>query len=105
MPYDHRLSALEDNVAVVTLNRPQRRNAVSFEMARELEACLTGLMERKEIRVLILTGEGSAFGAGADLKERVPLTPEIVQQHPGAWSGMGFERSDAGRLRFASCEC
>lgn len=75
-----KLSQPAEHVLTVAMNRPQRRNAVSFEMARELEACLAGLMERKDIRVLILTGVGSAFGAGADLKERVHLTPEIVQQ-------------------------
>jgi enoyl-CoA hydratase/carnithine racemase len=75
-----KLSQPAEYVVALTMNRPQRRNAVSFEMARELEACLAGLLERQDIRVLILTGEGSAFGAGADLKERVALTPEIVQQ-------------------------
>jgi enoyl-CoA hydratase len=75
-----KLSQTAEHVVTLAMNRPQRRNAVSFEMVRELEACLTALADRKDIRVLILTGEGSAFGAGADLKERANLTPEIVQQ-------------------------
>ena len=64
----------------VAMNRPRVRNAVSLEMARELEACLAELGERDDIRVLILTGVGSAFGAGADIKERARLTPRVVQQ-------------------------
>jgi enoyl-CoA hydratase len=80
-----KLSQPAEHVLTVAMNRPERRNAVSFEMARELEDCLAGLVGRKDIRVLVLTGEGSAFGAGADLKERAQLTPEIVrrQRHTG----------------------
>ncbi|AMO25417.1 hypothetical protein UC35_12535 [Ramlibacter tataouinensis] len=69
-----------EQVLTLAMNRPARRNAVSFEMASELLACLTELHACQDFRVLILTGEGSAFGAGADLKERVHLTPEIVQR-------------------------
>lgn len=79
------LSRPADHVVMLAMNRPQRRNAISVEMALELEACLTELSQREDIRVLVLTGEGSAFGAGADLKERVKLAPETVhrQRHAG----------------------
>jgi enoyl-CoA hydratase len=56
--------------------RPDHHNAINVEMADELEACLTGLQEKPDPRVLIVTGEGPACGAGADLKERATLTPE-----------------------------
>lgn len=75
-----RLSQPHAHILTVTMHRPERRNAVSLEMARELEACLIGLSDRKDLRVLVLTGEGSAFGAGADLKERAQFRPEVVQQ-------------------------
>lgn len=74
------LSQPAAHIVTVAMNRPWVRNAVSLEMARELEACLAELGERDDIRVLILTGVGSAFGAGADIKERAQLTPVVVQQ-------------------------
>lgn len=67
-------------VATVAMNRPERRNAISTEMARELEACFAGLGERADLRAVILTGEGTAFCAGADLKERADLTPEATRR-------------------------
>ena len=54
-------------VALVTLNKPQRRNALDIEMLAELERIFTGLDENPEIRVIVLTGAGKGFCAGADL--------------------------------------
>ena len=54
-------------VALVTLNKPQRRNALDIEMLAELERIFTGLNENPDIRVIVLTGAGKGFCAGADL--------------------------------------
>jgi len=59
------------HVFTVVLNRPHSRNAISRELAAELVDCLGELRERRELRVLLLTGAGHAFCAGADLKERL----------------------------------
>ena len=75
-----RLTKIDQHISVLTLNRPEQRNAINVAMADELEACLRDLQDEHDLRVLILTGEGSAFGAGADLKERAHLTPEQVQR-------------------------
>ena len=69
------------HVLTLSFNRPERRNALSVEMAHEVESCLAELHERTDIRVLILTGEGSAFGAGADLKERAGFDPNSIRLH------------------------
>lgn len=69
------------HVCTLVLNRPQRRNALSQEMVEELHACLLELRERKDLRVLVLTGEGSAFCSGADLKERAILDAEQTRHH------------------------
>lgn len=63
-----------DHIAKVVMNRPETRNAMSQEMAEELALCLQELAALPGLRVLILTGEGSAFGSGADLKESAPMT-------------------------------
>jgi len=57
------------HVALVTLNRPEARNAVNGDVARGLEAAVARVEAEDDLRVAILTGNGAAFCAGADLKE------------------------------------
>ena len=70
-----------DHIVTLTFNRPERRNALSFDMALEVEDCLRELHGSGDMRVLILTGAGTAFGAGADLKERAGFEPERTRRH------------------------
>jgi len=59
-----------DGIAILSLNRPEARNAINREMVRELHAALEELGEDPRVRVLILRGEGGkAFAAGADIAE------------------------------------
>jgi len=58
----------EGPVSIVTLNRPDKRNAISFQLVEELMAALEEV-ERSAAQVLILTGAGKAFCAGMDLDE------------------------------------
>ena len=58
-----------NGIAVVTLNRPQKRNAVSLEMWRGLGTIFADLGGRDDVRVVILTGAGGNFCAGADISE------------------------------------
>ncbi len=58
----------ERGIGLLTLNRPERLNALSMEMVEELHACFAGL-PKSEARVLILTGQGRGFCSGADLKD------------------------------------
>jgi len=55
--------------AVVTLNRPQRRNALSLALMLELTACLDQIGRRSEIRAVILAAAGKVFSSGHDLSE------------------------------------
>ena len=57
-----------DNVAVITLNRPDNMNTFNLVMLKELIATFEGIALNDEIRAVILTGEGRAFSAGADVK-------------------------------------
>lgn len=60
----------ESGLAVITLNRPDKRNAISKKVVNELETHLTTLENKKDIKLLVITGEGdTAFCAGGDLKE------------------------------------
>jgi enoyl-CoA hydratase/carnithine racemase len=59
--------AVAPGVVTLTMNRPQHGNAVVPEMARDLLAALTQIEQNKAVRVLVLTGAGRQFCAGADL--------------------------------------
>jgi enoyl-CoA hydratase len=59
----------EDRLALVQLNRPEVRNALSRSLMRELTALARQLAERDDVDVVLLTGAGPCFSAGADLKD------------------------------------
>ncbi|HXX90264.1 MAG TPA: enoyl-CoA hydratase-related protein [Acidimicrobiales bacterium] len=62
------LSEQRDGVATITINRPERRNAMSWDVMRGLRAAVSRAKEDDEVRVVVLTGAGDkAFCAGADL--------------------------------------
>lgn len=57
----------QEGIGRITLNRPQRLNAINLEMLEELHALFEDLKERENVRVLIITGAGRGFCSGADL--------------------------------------
>lgn len=59
----------EGAIARLTLNRPQRANAMTMEMGRELGAAMQAVRADAAVRVLVLTGAGKHFCAGADMAE------------------------------------
>ena len=61
------LLRIEDGVGILTLNRPDKLNAVSWELAEELARTFVALRENDEVRVIVLTGAGRAFCAGGDV--------------------------------------
>ena len=58
-----------DGVTTITLNRPEKRNAMSPQLHREMYDCLNDLRYDKETRAIIITGAGESFCAGQDLKQ------------------------------------
>ena len=69
MVEDILLYEVADSVARLTLNRPKAMNALNLAILAELDRRLTEIAADEAIRVLVLTGAGAAFCAGADLKE------------------------------------
>ncbi|MFW9938786.1 MAG: enoyl-CoA hydratase/isomerase family protein [Candidatus Thorarchaeota archaeon] len=63
----------ENGIGIITLNRPDKLNAISFQMEEELHELLDHLMINLDCRVLILKGEGRVFCAGTDLQEGLIL--------------------------------
>lgn len=71
MDYRFLLRSAEGPVGIVTLNRPERRNALSLELMQELIRCLDEFQERRDIRAIILAASGKVFSSGHDLSEMV----------------------------------
>lgn len=67
---------VEDGIAWVRFNRPEKRNCMSPKLNRRMKAVLEELEFRDDVRVLVLTGEGDAWTAGMDLQEYFRETEE-----------------------------
>src|SRR5690348_3101359 len=62
-------SEVRDGVGLITLDDPDRRNAVSLAMNAELRGIVDDLEQRDDVGAIVVTGAGRAFCAGADLQE------------------------------------
>jgi enoyl-CoA hydratase/carnithine racemase len=81
MAYEFILTECRDGVAVITLNRPEKLNALSFGLARELDEALTGYEADEAVKAVVLTGAGDrAFSAGADIHEMADMSSEDLAQ-------------------------
>lgn len=74
MNYNNLLFEVENRTAIVTLNRPTRRNALSLELMRELTACLGELGANQSVAAVILAASGKVFCSGHDLTQMVGRT-------------------------------
>lgn len=69
MEFNNLTFVKEDKIAIVTINRPKALNALNSETLKELDTVVDALYEDKEVLAIILTGEGKAFVAGADIAQ------------------------------------
>jgi enoyl-CoA hydratase/carnithine racemase len=76
-------------VAILTLNRPERRNAVDLETASLLSTALDELDSRDDLRVAILTGSPEVFSAGMDLRAYAATGERPVDEHRGGFGIVG----------------
>ncbi len=67
MSYQTLIVTRDEGIAVIQLNRPDKRNSITFQMMDELEAALDNLSEGNDTRVVIITGDERAFSSGMDL--------------------------------------
>ncbi len=76
MAYETLLYDQRNAIGYVTINRPEKLNALNRKVMEELLDCFEALQKDQEVRVVILTGSGEkAFVAGADINELAPQTP------------------------------
>ncbi len=86
MSHQHLIVEEDGPVLRVTMNRPERLNALNPGLVKELRDLFTGLYWRHEVRVVVLRGAGRNFCAGLDLKERP------VQSETGVGAGLTRQR-------------
>src|SRR5689334_3326438 len=80
----------EQGVATITLNRPERLNALTFEVYRELTDLFAALREERDVRCVVITGAGRAFCSGGDVHDII---------------GELFNRDMEGLLEFTRMTC
>ena len=80
----------EQGIATITLNRPDRLNALTFEVYRELTDAFAALREERSVRVVVITGAGRAFCSGGDVRDII---------------GELFSRDMEGLLEFTRMTC
>ena len=74
--YEHILVEADGPIARITMNRPDKRNALSLTHMQELTECFKAIGEVREVQVVVLAGNGPAFCAGHDLSEMIGRDPE-----------------------------
>lgn len=84
------LFAVRDSVATITLNRPERLNALTFEVYRELTDTFAALRSEDDVRAVVITGAGRAFCSGGDVHDII---------------GELFKRDHQGLLEFTRMTC
>ena len=93
MEYEILNVEFSDNIAIVKINRPKALNALNTRFFQEMDDVVSNIGNKPEIKVMIVTGEGKAFVAGADIAEMVNKNPEE-----------GTEFSRIGQNTFQSLE-
>ena len=77
MAYQMLLVEIKDQVATITLNRPEAYNALNLTLGREFFTVVLELDENPEVRCIVVTGAGKAFCAGGDVKDFAENLPRI----------------------------
>jgi enoyl-CoA hydratase len=96
MDYEILKLSFDENIAIVTISRPQALNALNTRFFQEMDAMIRQVSAMPQIRVMILTGEGKAFVAGADIAEMVDMTPEqgVAFSKTGQHTFRGLEKME-----------
>ena len=102
MEYDTILVSGEAGVKTVTFNRPEKLNAMSDEFIADMNAFLDALEEDDETRIVILTGGGRAFIAGADVSLMQDMTPLEAADYSFRTTEMYRKMETSGKIFIAA---
>ena len=81
MEFQNVIVEKDDSIAVLTLNRPQQLNALSYDLVKDLSLAMQELDADDHVRVMIVTGGEKVFAAGADIKEMADRGPFDTRIH------------------------
>jgi enoyl-CoA hydratase len=84
MEYNILRISIADRIALVTISRPAVLNALNSDFFKEVNHFLDDLEPREDVRVLVITGEGKSFVAGADISEMSGMTPARASLFSGS---------------------
>ena len=76
MKYKNLQIEIKEGIALLTINRPEALNALNTNFFNEMDHFIAGISKDETVQVLIITGSGKAFVAGADIAEMVDKSPE-----------------------------
>jgi len=76
MDFETLLLSQEGKILYVSLNRPEKRNAMNLQMFADLEQCMTEVAAKNDVEAVIIQGEGKAFSSGTDLTELAELAQQ-----------------------------
>ena len=85
MPYELLQCERREKLAVVTLNRPDKRNALSIALRNEIDSCLAELEANDSVSAVVITGAGPVFCAGFDTTEFAPDRLRAVEESSGRY--------------------
>ncbi len=93
MTYEQILFEIQDNIGIMTLNRPDRLNAWTYTMSAELTDAIESCNDNPDVGAMVITGAGRGFCAGADIKDtfqaRIDGKPSERPKHnPTDWVGL-----------------
>ncbi len=98
MTYRNLLLARDDGVALVTINRPEKMNALDVATVGELSACFTDLRDDAAVRAVVLTGAGEkAFVAGADIAELAQLDGPRLERYAERGQALMWKIENLGK--------
>ncbi len=98
------LKKLEEGVLTLTLDRDEKRNSLNLELMSELVEALREARDDKEVKVIVIKGNGKGFCSGADLGnlDEMRSSPITIREHLRNYGDLLIELTDAGKPTIAA---
>jgi enoyl-CoA hydratase len=81
MAFENIITEKRGNAGIIILNRPEKLNALSYNLSEEVDVALTGFEQDDDVKAVVITGAGEkAFSAGADIREMTGLSDAEIKE-------------------------
>jgi 2-(1,2-epoxy-1,2-dihydrophenyl)acetyl-CoA isomerase len=97
------LQSLEDGLLTLTMNRPDRRNALTLVMLEQMLEAVQAAERDPNVRAIVLTGAGQAFCSGGDVKAMRRPAPACRWRSPATYASPRRDRSSPRRSARSAC--